>query len=47
MSRGISKKEAEKLVISGFLKSIVADLSDQKTRQKIETIIDKEIEKII
>ncbi|MFA6391555.1 MAG: SufD family Fe-S cluster assembly protein [Patescibacteria group bacterium] len=47
MSRGISRKEAEKLVISGFLKSIARDLSDQKTRQKIEIVLDKEIRKLL
>ncbi|MFA6272211.1 MAG: SufD family Fe-S cluster assembly protein [Patescibacteria group bacterium] len=47
MSRGIPKKEAERLVISGFLKSIVADLPDQKSKQKIEKILDKEISKLL
>ncbi|MFA6272739.1 MAG: SufD family Fe-S cluster assembly protein [Patescibacteria group bacterium] len=47
MSRGIPKKDAEKLVISGFLKSIVADLVDRKIKQKIESILEREVSKII
>lgn len=47
MSRGIPKKEAEKLVISGFLKSVVSDLTDQKVKEKIEKMLDKEISKIV
>ncbi|MBU1075613.1 SufD family Fe-S cluster assembly protein, partial [Patescibacteria group bacterium] len=46
MSRGITKKDAEKLVIEGFLKSVVADLGDISAKKKIEIILDKEINKL-
>ena len=46
MSRGIPKNEAEKLIIEGFLKSVVLDLEDEHVKKKIENILDKEIDKL-
>lgn len=46
MSRGIPRKAAEKLIIEGFLKSVIVDLDDN-TKKKIEKLLDKEINKLI
>jgi Fe-S cluster assembly protein SufD len=45
MSRGIPRKEAEKLIIEGFLKSVITELDDD-SKKKIEKVLDKEINKL-
>ena len=43
MTRGLSKKEATKLIIRGFLNDVVSEIEDQQAKKIIEKHLDKNI----
>jgi Fe-S cluster assembly protein SufD len=43
MSRGIPKKEAEKLIIHGFLDAIISDIPSELLREQIHRLIERKI----
>ena len=43
MSRGIPKKEAEKLIIHGFLDALISDIPSEPLREQIHRLIERKI----
>lgn len=43
MSRGLSKREAERLVIYGFLQPVIDEISDEALRDRFMDLVDKRI----
>ena len=43
MTRGLSKKEATKLIIRGFLNDVISEIKDQQVKKLIEKNLDKNI----
>lgn len=43
MSRGLTKKDAEKLVISGFLKPLIDEISDEELKERFTELVNVRI----
>jgi Fe-S cluster assembly protein SufD len=43
MSRGLNRKEAEKLVIHGFLKPVIDEIDDEPLRERFESLVNSRI----
>ena len=43
MTRGLSKKEATKLIIKGFLYDVVSEIEDSKIKKYIDEHLEKNI----
>ena len=43
MSRGISRDEAERMIVRGFLNPVVADLPIEGVKQALESVIERKI----
>ena len=43
MTRGLSKKEATKLIIKGFLNDVVSEIEDQQVKKLIDEHLEKNI----
>ena len=43
MSRGLDEKQAEKLVIRGFLGSVLTEISNTEVRQELSETIERKL----
>jgi Fe-S cluster assembly protein SufD len=43
MSRGLNKKEAEKLIINGFLKPVIDEIDDEPLRERFVSLVNSRI----
>ena len=43
MTRGLSKKEATKFIIKGFLNDVVSEIADHQVRELIENHLEENI----